>query len=161
MAYAYTPAFIAFCGGAPVEEISAEFSIPLESLKAKMRQEGWRGLANRMAGRITADLVPHDGALAKCEANRAKNYETAVRLRDHLMEVVAALRAGTLRIKKVLHYKGQTIEYEAQPGPADWVSISNYAMTIANMSYRALGDFGAIGGYRADAGPGTPPPPRP
>jgi hypothetical protein len=158
MAYPYTPAFVAFCGGTPVDEIAAEFKIPIESLKAKMWQEGWRGLANRMAGRITVDLVPHDAALSKCERNRAKNYEAAVKLREHLTEILEHLRAGTLRIKKVFHYQGRTIEHAAQPGPADWVCIANYAMAIANMTYRALGDCVGNGGYKADVSPGAAPP---
>jgi len=155
MAYLYTPAFVAFCSGASVDEIAAEFKIPIESLKAKIRQENWRGLIKRMAGRITADRIPGEDALARCEANRAKNFEMASKLREHLIEVVGALRAGTLRIKKVLHRKGETIEFLAEPGPADWVSIAAYARTIADMTYRALGDMVANGGYKADVNQGN------
>jgi hypothetical protein len=161
MAYSYTPAFVAFCGGAPPGEIAEEFKIPLKSLQAKIRQEGWRGLANRMWGRIPADAGPNDGALDRIEANRAKNYEIAAKLREHVIEMVIALRAGTLRIKKQFQHKGQIVEYEAEPGPADWLNIATYARTVFDLTYRALGDFGANGGYKADASPGTPPPAQP
>ena len=65
MAYPYTAAFVAYCGGAPVEELAAEFNIPIKSLQSKIRQEGWRALANRLAGRIPTDQSPHDETLAK------------------------------------------------------------------------------------------------
>ena len=158
MAYFYTPAFVAFCGGASLEEISEEFKIPIESLKAKMRQEGWRSLANRIAPRFGPETSPCDGILDKIEANRAKNYEAAAKLREHAVKIIEALCAGTLRIKKQFQHKGQIIEYEATSGPADWLSIATYLRTIADMTYRALGDHEASGRYRADASPGTTPP---
>jgi hypothetical protein len=161
MAYSYTPAFVAYCQGAPVEEIAAELKIPVTSLQAKIRQEGWRGLANRMSGRIPADAGPNDDALNRIEANRAKNYEIAAKLREHVIEIVIALRAGTLRMKKQFQHKGQIVEYEAKPGPAEWLNIATFARTVFDLTYRALGDFGANGGYKADASPGTPPPAQP
>ena len=158
MAYCYTPAFVAFCGGASLEELADEFRIPIESLKAKVRAEGWRGLANRIAPRFGPETSPSEGILDKIEANRAKNYEAAAKLREHAVTVIHALCAGTLRIKKQFQHKGQVIEYEAVPGPSDWLNIATYLRTIADMTYRALGDHEANGRYRADAGPGSPPP---
>src|SRR6185437_3602701 len=158
MAYLYTPAFVAYCGGTPDEEIAAEFKIPLKSLQAKMRQEGWRALANRMAGRFNPDVNPSEETLNRIEANRARNFEAAAKLREHLFEIIAALGAGTLRIKKQFQRKGQIIEYDVLPGPGDWLNIATYARTIADMTYRALGDHAANGGYKADASAGNPPP---
>jgi hypothetical protein len=161
MAYSYTPAFIAFCGGAPPEEIADEFKIPLKSLLAKIRQEGWRGLANRMSGCIPTNSMPNDDALNRIEANRGKNYESAAKLREDVMEIIAHLREGTLRIKKQFHNKGQVVEYDAVPSLLDRLNIAAYARTVTEMTYRALGDFGANGGFRADAGPAVPPPAMP
>ena len=161
MAYPYTPAFVAFLGGTPAEEIAEEFDIPLKSLLAKIRQEGWRGLANRIAGRITADWTPHEDAFAKIDANRAQNYDTAAKLREHLNEIVAALRAGTLRIKRQFQQKGQITEYEAPLGPSDWLSLATYARTIADMTYRALGDVQAQQKPGQDAPTGAKAPPAP
>jgi hypothetical protein len=161
MAYPYTPAFLAFCGGAPPEEIAEEFKIPLKSLLAKIRQEGWRSLASRLAARITADSPPNDDALNRIEANRAKNYESAAKLQEDLAQIIAHLRAGTLRIKKRFQHKGQIVEYEAEASITDRLNIATYARMIADLTYRALGDFGANGGYRPDASPGTPPPASP
>ena len=159
MAYPYTPAFVAFCGGAPIEEIAEKFNIPIKSLQSKIRQEGWRALANRLCGRISTDWTPYEDVLAKIEANRAKNYETAAKLREHLTDMVGHLHAGTLRIKKLFQHQGRVVEHEVSPGPADWLNIATYARTIADMSYRALGDHVANGGYKADASAATPPPP--
>ncbi len=158
MAYPYTPAFIAFCGGAPLEEISAEFKIPLDSLRAKIRQEGWRTLANRMSGRLQVEINPNESTLAKIEANRAQNYEAAVKLRDHLRTVIDHLCAGTLRVKKLFHNKGQVIEYAAEPTPGDWVNIATYARTIFDMTYRALGDWASDKGSKTDTATGAPTP---
>ncbi len=162
MSYPYTPAFVAFCGGAPLEEIAHEFNIPIESLKAKIRQDAWRSLANRISGRIAVEVTSHDEALNKIETNRAKNYETAAKLRDHAIEIIHCLRAGTLRIKKRFQQKGQLVEQEVEPGPADWLSIATYLRTVTDMTYRALGDFQAQGGKAVqDAPAGTPSPPAP
>jgi hypothetical protein len=161
MAYSYTPAFVAYCQGAPPEEIAEAFKVPIKSLLAKIRQEGWRGLANRMAGRFSADSTPNDDALNKIEANRAKNYALAAKLREDLIEIIERLCAGKLRIKKHFQHKGQIVEYEAEPTIADRVNLANYARTIADLTYRALGDHIANGGFRADASPETPPPATP
>jgi hypothetical protein len=158
MAYPYTPAFVAFCRGAPVEEISAVFNIPLKSLQAKMRQEGWQTLANRMAGSITVDRTPNDEALAKCEENRAKNYEIASKLRDELGKTIENLAAGTLKIKKLWHNKGDVVEYWAEPTMADLLNIATFARTVHDMTYRALGDTVANGGHETDTSPGASPP---
>jgi hypothetical protein len=161
MAFPYTPAFVAYCQGAPVEEIAAEFKVPVKSLQAKIRQEGWRSLANRMSGCIPADAGLNSDALNRIEANRAKNYETAAKLREHVIEMVIALRAGTLRIKKQFQHKGQIVEYEAEPGPADWLNIATYARIISDMTYRAIGDSQAQGKPGQDASAGALNPPAP
>jgi hypothetical protein len=158
MAYAYTPAFVAFCFGTSAEEISKSFNIPIKSLKAKMRQESWLKLAERLTARTMPEPALHESILDKIETNRAKNYEIAAELRIHLAKIIEALRDGKLRIKKHFHHKGQIVKYEAEPSPADCLAIVTYARTIADMTYRALGDHEGNGGYMADASPGTPPP---
>src|SRR5262249_43722304 len=139
MAYLYTPAFVAYCKGASAEEIAREFEIPIESLKAKMRQEGWRTLANRLAPQEATNPRASERILDKIEANRAANYETAARLRNDLEKIVEALLNGTLRIKRQWQFRGKVIEYDAEPTIADRLNIANYARTIADLTYRALG----------------------
>src|SRR5262245_8313741 len=161
MAFPYTPAFLAFCRGAPVEEIATKFSIPIESLKAKMRQEGWRTLANRLVSKGVPEQPPSERILEKIEANRAANYETAADLRRDATKIIEALLNGTLRIKKQWQYGGKVIEYEAEPTIADRLDLANYAKEIADLTYRALGDHGANGCHREDVAAGAPPPPCP
>jgi len=158
MAYSYTPAFVAYCKGAPIEEISAEFNIPIGSLKSKMRQEGWKSLADSLLDQNGP--VPGNAAeaLVRIEANRAKNYETATTLRDALDRTLAQLELGSLRVKKYWQHKGQIVEYDAEPSIADVLNIAVFARTVADLTYRALGDTVANGGHKADASPGTTPP---
>lgn len=159
MAYFYTPAFVAYCKGAPVEEIATQFSIPLDSLKAKMRAEGWKTLAGVLFGN-DGPLPAHTAdALARIEANRTKNYELAVKLRDNLRVVLDALCAGTLRIKKLFNYKGTATEYDAPLTISDLVNLATYAHTIHEMTYRALGDHGANGGKADTTAAAAPPAP--
>jgi hypothetical protein len=112
--------------------------------------DAWHNLAH-----MSRKILPHRLGNGN---NNTSYYLLPPVLREHLMHIVKALRAGTLRIKKVLHYRGQTIEYLAKPGPAEWLSIATYATTVANLTYRALGGFGALGGYTADVTAGTPAP---
>jgi len=78
-------------------------------------------------------------------------------MREHLFEMIAALNAGTLRIKKQFQHQGKIVEYEAEPSILDRLNLATYARTVTDMTYRALGDHVANGGYKADASPGTPP----
>ena len=153
MAYSYTPAFVAYCGGASLEEIAGELKIPLKSLRAKARQEGWLSLLERMAGRIAPEYSPNTDALDKIEANRWENFKVASKLFDDLKTIVAALAAGTLRFKRVIN--GTIVECE--PTPNDRLTIASYARTVTEMTYRALGDHAANGGRIADASPGNTP----
>jgi hypothetical protein len=123
-----------------------------------MRQEGWQGLADALIGqtgpvpRNTAD------ALARIEANRAKNYEMAAKLAKELDRILDRLAAGTLRIKKRFQYKGQVVECDAEPSIADFVQLATYMRMVHDMTYRALGDIVANGGHKADAAAGAQPP---
>jgi hypothetical protein len=158
MAYRYTPAFVAYCKGAPAEEIAAAFKIPLKSLKAKMREEGWRGLAEKLMEQIPVPSRRDEQALAKCEANRVKNLQMADALREDLIRTLNHLRDGTLRIGKQWHNRGAVVEYAAEPTIADRVALANYATMIANLTYRALGD---VSPSDPAAPAGAPPPPPP
>ena len=158
MAYNYTACFVAYCKGAPVEEIAEYFKIPLKSLKAKMRQEGWKSLADKFIG--LNGPVPANTAetLTRIEANRAKNYETASRLRDELDRNLDRLEAGNLRVKKRFQYNGHVVECDAEPSIADLVQLATYARMVQDMTYRALGDRVALGGRQADAAAEAQPP---
>jgi hypothetical protein len=156
MAYSYTPAFVAYCKGLAVEEIAREFNIPLDSLKSKIRQEGWKGLADRMCGLngpVPADTV---AALDRIEANREKNYETASKLRDQINALLDQYAAGTLRIRKYFIVKGAAAGYDAVPTPSDLLNLATCARTIADLTFRSLGDMAGQAGKKT-ANPETNP----
>ena len=149
-AYLWQTAFVAYCNGTPEEEISQVFSIPLDTLKDRMHFENWRQLRTKMplatiareAGAVA--LAPDaEAKLALVEQNRHKNLEVFVSLRDRLLEKLDAWKRGELRVEKVFNFKGIITTHEQAPGPGDWVNIATFAQTIAQGTYRALGDFQA------------------
>jgi len=158
MAYSYTPAFVAYCNGQSPDTIAAALNIPIDSLKSKMRQEGWKGLADKLLGQNGPVPVNTEDAFARLEANRAKNYEDACRLRDKLSRMLDELEAGTLRIKKYFLQKGEVVEYDAEPSMSDLVQIATFARMVQDMTYRGLGDQGVNAGHKADAAAGAQPP---
>lgn len=136
MAYNYAAAFTQYAKGEPVEDISLALAIPLDQLKNKARSEGWARLASEMA----VALVPAKRAerdVAKLEANRAKNLEIAQKLQQDLSNVVDKLLNGTLEFT-VMTAKGEAVVIK--PGIKDRKVLSEYAVNVAAMTYRALGD---------------------
>lgn len=146
MAYKYGPALVAFSKGTPTEEIAEVFKIPIDSLKAKIREEGWNSLVNELNVPNFSCPKQTEEALKKCEENRHKNYEIASKLRDDAKQIIEGLLAGTLRIKKQFHNRGQIVEFEAEPTLADRVNLATYVRTITDLTYRALGDMAVNGG---------------
>lgn len=161
MAYNYTTAFVAYSKGSTPEEISREFQIPLDSLKSKMRQEGWVGLADKVCGHYGP--IPRNAAeaLDRIEANRAESYAQAAKLRDHFNTIIEQLAAGTLKIKKSVLQKGQIFEFEVEPSISDLVSLATAVRMAHDMCYRALGDQGAIAVQKAAVAAATQGPPAP
>jgi hypothetical protein len=166
-AYLWQAAFVAYCNGTPEEEISQVFSIPLDTLNDRMAFEGWRALRTKMpmAMTVTGDAqlpAKTEAKLAVINENRQKNLAVFTDLRDRLVEKLTAWRDGKLKVQKAFNFKGIITTHEADPGPGDWVNIATFAQTIAQGTYRALGDFqaqdkpgqDAIGGQlTAPAGP--------
>ena len=141
-------AFTAFCNGTPEEEIAQIFQIPLNRLKVKILDEGWRTLRTKLPlatlpNREPVSTLPAEvsAKLEVIEDNRKANLAAFSKLRDHLLEVVTALKDGRLKLEKQFNFKGNIVRAEVNPGPSDWVNIATYAQTIAQGTYRALGDF--------------------
>lgn len=144
-AYNWEAAFVAYCNGAPEDEISQLFDIPLTSLRKRMARDGWAGLRNKLP--LAQDKLPLPAKVnAKLEAieeNRRVNLDAFVKLREHAVEMVTALRDGRLKVQKQFHNKGLVVTTEAAPGPGDWLNIATYLRMISEGTYRALGDFQA------------------
>lgn len=142
--YAWQAAFVAFCNGAPEDEIAHIFSIPMETLKARMNAEGWAKLRTKLPlATVHGESLPAktEAKLKLIEQNRAENLRVFAELRDDLLEVVAKLRSGELKLEKQFHNKGSVVRADVDPSIVDRVNLATYAQTIANGTYRALGDF--------------------
>lgn len=150
--------FTAYCNGAPLEDIAAIYDAPLEMLQQRATKENWK--ANRLSlalvnnadtaltatdkhGRSALDLTPEDVKTRAAEVitNRKKHLHLASLLYDDALEVITKLRDGTLKLEKQFHNKGFIVRAEVDPTMADRIQIANYVQTIANVSYRALGDL--------------------
>lgn len=136
--YNYSAALVAYAQGSSLEDISESMGIPLQPLKNKARLDAWH--------RLTADLVPSLSAapaaraerdLERIAENRARNYALARRLQEDLERQVELLVAGQLTGRRALR-DGTSVEYPA--GLPERVALANYAKTVADLSYRALGD---------------------
>ena len=84
-----------------------------------------------------------ESRMRRLEANRAKNFELADILREKLLRDFQALRDGTLKVERAVAYKGEVHHTEVEPGPQDMVALANAAKSVAEMTYRALGDVAA------------------
>lgn len=106
--------------------------------------------------------APMKAKLELIRRNREVNYKVACELRDDLLEVVAKLRSGELTLEKQWHNKGAVTRAEVEPSIVDRVNLATYARTVADLSYRALGDMAMGEKAASDAGAGTgagaPPP---
>jgi hypothetical protein len=158
-------AFVAFCNGAPDDEISQIFNIPPDALNNRIHAENWAALRAKLplacgtAQGGTPELPAKINAkLELIEQNRRENLAVFADLRDHLVETIRALKARTLKLEKQYHHKGSIVRAEVEPGPSDWLNIATYARTIADGTYRALGDFQAQEKPGSDAVAGAPAP---
>lgn len=146
MAHNFTAAFIAFQQGTPLEDIAQTMAIPVGTLRNKARTDGWTRLAAERALTTTltaiaptrGDMAERD--LAKIRANRDKVLALAQELQAEALELVQALRAGTLRIEKVMS-TGATVKTE--PSIRDRLDLAAFVQKVADVSYRALGDVAA------------------
>lgn len=144
--YNWPAAFTAFCAGTPLDEIAHVFGIEPATLDSHIRNERWAKLRDSIPqamvhaeDRPSLELVK----LEKMAKNREKNLAVWIELREHLLETVAKLRKGELKIERLFHNRGTIVRDETEPTTGDLVNIANYAKTIADGTYRALGDFQA------------------
>jgi len=137
--YNYALAFVEFCSGTPLEDISSILNIPLKTLRTHARQNGWRKLADTLASRLsqTSTTPKAEQEMQRVRENRERNYQTARRLQDDLDTTVDALLDGSLRVGKVLSNGNQVF---VLPSIKDRLELATYAKHVAELSYRALGD---------------------
>lgn len=134
--YNYAAAFVEFCKHTSLEDIAVALVIPIERLRRRCHDENWSALAPRLEQGVVA--VNHaERGLERISANREKNLEIARLLQEDLLETVTRLRDDTLRVTKVTS-KG--LKFELELGMRERADLANYAKSVAELSYRALGD---------------------
>ena len=119
---AYHPwqaAFVAYCNGAPADEISQIFDIPLRTLRSRMQHENWAKLRDKLPLGTGETALPAkiNAKLEVIADNRRVNLEAFAELREHAIEMVTALKEGRLKVQKQFHNKGSVVTCEAAPGP--------------------------------------------
>jgi hypothetical protein len=137
-------------------------------------EEGWHVLKTKVqrsavqlwqevpeTGRSAVATIPSkvEAKLALIADNRQKNYEAACKLRDHALSILDKLGKGELQFEKVFNSKaGGVVRAVIGPSSGDWVNIATYLRTIADLTYRALGDMAEKGpdGTGTSAGPNAP-----
>jgi hypothetical protein len=134
--YNYAAAFTEFARGTALADISAALAIPFDQLKNKSRLEGWSALASNLQTAIVP-VKKTDRDLAKIEANREKNLAIAQKLQQDLSNLVDKLINDELTYD-VMTAKGEVVTIK--PGIKDRKILSEYALNVATMTYRALGD---------------------
>lgn len=140
-AYNWAAMFTAFASGTPLDEIAQVFACPMPVLRRVATLQDWAAIASRLTTPAPLDAKPDtETRMAIIEANRRKNYEMADMLRDRLIHDFTALRQGTLRVDRALSTRDGIVHVDVEPGPQDMVSLANAAKTVAEMTYRALGD---------------------
>jgi len=161
----WTAIFVSYCNGVPLEQLAEIHDISLDAIKRKAVADNWKAgrlelplvtnldtpvAAVDAAGRNALDLLPADAKAHRLAvaANREKNLAVARQLQDDIAEKVAALREGRFKIKKAVKIKmSKDVErveiVELDPTPAECLTLATYAKTVADLSYRALGDMGS------------------
>lgn len=176
----WSAVFAAYCNGGETHEIAEQFGISHGSLITRANKESWKGLRLSMPlvtsiqtpdgltahGSSAHDLLPVEvkSNINAVRENRERNLEAFIGLQEDLLDTVKSLRAGTLMTKKAFKLKdedgNERVEVVEIPiGLSERAILANYALAVANGTYRALGDS-IVEGKTAGAGnDGNPLPP--
>lgn len=161
MAHNYVSAFVQFCQGVPVEEISVVCDIPMEILKRHVSEQKWQSLATKvqtearvmaLSGTTLPGIPDRAEAKAKLiQENRERNYQLWCQLRDDAAILIGELgKPGGLRFKRYWHNKGEIVDKECQMTMGDRTALANYLQMIAIGTYQSLGDKAIVSGARED-----------
>lgn len=132
-------AFLEYCRGTPLEEISHALAIPFTKLCSWRNGDKWDVIRPDMP----VELMPvrvGDGERQRERIleNRERNLVIAQGLQEDVLELIGKLRAGKL---KTLRTYGTGKTFEVEPSVRDRADLAHYANEIARLSYRALGDI--------------------
>ena len=148
-------AFVAYCNNCPLEEIAQVYGMSVLTIESRVRGEGWaklrasipqnaenQALVNVPRGTLEKPTAG-EAKLALIQQNRAINLGLWAALRDDAAAVIDRLRAGTLQFEKIFNGKTGIVRAAAEPSIGDRVNLATYLRTIADGTFRCLGDFQA------------------
>lgn len=133
-----TAAFVEYCKGTTLEDISFGLAIPIDHLKRWEREDKWAMMVPQMAvvpvPKSASDLERQQERIRE---NRERNLAIAQKLQADLLDLAGKLRDGTLRSVRVFANGSRA---ELEPTLRDRCDLALYAKNVADLSYRALGD---------------------
>lgn len=148
--YNRAAAFIEYCKGTSLDDISFALAIPLEHLQRWSREERWGALVPKLeVACVPTEPNNVQRAQERIQANRERNAAIFEGLQADLLDTVHKLRAGKLKTTRVFA-NGSTAELD--PSLRDRCDLALYAKNVAEGSYRALGDVESVKNAPADSG---------
>lgn len=133
--YNFAAAFVEYSKGAALDDIALALAIPITKLKARAHQEQWHMLAPTIPPAPVVDNSERQRDRIK--ANREKNLAIAQKLQEDAIRLAEDLVAGRLKVTKVTS-KGEKVVTD--PTLRDRADFAAYLKSVAEISYRALGD---------------------
>ncbi len=139
-------AFAAFVQGMTLKEISDSTGLVYTAVRDKASPGGddWPSARQQL---VLARVEHRVGLVDKVERqieriqeNRERNLAKALELGEVAAGIIAKLRDGTLRVEKAFNTKAGIVIQEMAPSTGDLVNIGTFLRTIADLTYRALGD---------------------
>lgn len=152
----YEEAFVKYCGGVPLEDISLMCDIPLSKLEAHARNAQWPTLKARVEAQAQSLVPVHADEIARraemIQQNREENLRGWKKLRDDAFELLDDLREtkGVDMITQYWHNRGAIIEKRRAMTISERVQLATYLQTIAQGTYAALGDRVSSSGAKDD-----------
>ena len=140
--------FSAYCQGTPIEELAQIFDLEIKTVQARIYEQGWANLrATLPLGETSRDdrqmtSVAQIKMLA-IQHNRDQNLKLWAALRDDAVDIIGKLVKKELTLERQWHSKGMITRADVDPTLNDRVALATYVRTIADGTYRALGDFQA------------------
>jgi len=130
-----------YVSGMSPRQLAANYNVPLKLIKHRIRSEQWAFLAEN----LPAKTKPPPGAGFARETvawqNREANYAMFELLRQGLSKRLTALANDELKIETVKATREGVQVVESEPTPRDLQQLASAAKTLAEGSYRALGDM--------------------
>lgn len=137
----WQPAFIAFCRGFSLEEISEHFKIPLPTLSRRAAEEQWAVLASELP-LLKREKNTTRADLERLEANRSANLKMFADLRREVTKALEKYSKGELMLERLFHHQrtATIVRAEQVAGPDTLLQLANAARIVSEGTYRALGD---------------------